>query len=249
MKKVLALAVVFLLFGGTVYAADTMRIFVNNREIKTDVPAQIIGGRTVVPLRAVSEAFGADVQWDGVKREVRITKQPSGPVTTKEWVTAAAYNALFVYYSLMDSVIQTLGTADISQNLTLYYMKLSGNPDTELLDRSYKVLDSLDRVVNSDDYKNFIQQVLPSTNITDTGIIKEMEDTQSKLRYFAQENREIKDQIKKYYETGKLQDGKIVVENNKKLLLEIMDYQDSIKEKRDKYSKLMSDYIQKLSTK
>lgn len=33
-------------------------------EYKIDVPAQIIDGRTLIPLRAVSQALGKKVDWD-----------------------------------------------------------------------------------------------------------------------------------------------------------------------------------------
>jgi hypothetical protein len=37
-----------------------------------DVPAQIIDGRTMVPLRFISEFFGATVEWDAATRTVEI---------------------------------------------------------------------------------------------------------------------------------------------------------------------------------
>ena len=40
---------------------------------KLDVPAQIINGRTLVPARAISEALGNIVDWDGTNRTVVIT--------------------------------------------------------------------------------------------------------------------------------------------------------------------------------
>ncbi|MBE7021891.1 MAG: copper amine oxidase N-terminal domain-containing protein [Ruminococcaceae bacterium] len=40
--------------------------------IALDVPAQLTGGRTLVPARAVSEAFGAFVDWDEATRTVII---------------------------------------------------------------------------------------------------------------------------------------------------------------------------------
>ncbi|KNY30098.1 leucine-rich repeat protein [Pseudobacteroides cellulosolvens] len=44
-----------------------------NGETKTmDVPAQSIGGRTLVPARVIAEVFGADVQWDVATRTVTI---------------------------------------------------------------------------------------------------------------------------------------------------------------------------------
>ena len=46
---------------------------VNGENIKLDVPATIIKGRTFVPTRFVSEALGADVKWDEVARVATIT--------------------------------------------------------------------------------------------------------------------------------------------------------------------------------
>ena len=40
--------------------------------IEIDVPAQIIGNRTMVPARAVAQSFGASVNWDGKTRTVII---------------------------------------------------------------------------------------------------------------------------------------------------------------------------------
>ncbi|MGF7186530.1 hypothetical protein GGQ84_002647 [Desulfitispora alkaliphila] len=38
---------------------------VNNKKIELDVPAQIVDGRTLVPLRFISESMGLNVKWDG----------------------------------------------------------------------------------------------------------------------------------------------------------------------------------------
>ena len=38
-----------------------------------DVPAQIVNSRTLIPLRAISEALGKTVGWDGETRTVSIT--------------------------------------------------------------------------------------------------------------------------------------------------------------------------------
>ncbi len=45
----------------------------NGDPVTLDVPGQILEGRTLVPLRFLSECFGATVQWDGIKRLVTIT--------------------------------------------------------------------------------------------------------------------------------------------------------------------------------
>lgn len=45
---------------------------INNQDFPLDVPPLILKGRTFVPLRFISEAFGAEVVWDGETRSVRI---------------------------------------------------------------------------------------------------------------------------------------------------------------------------------
>lgn len=49
-------------------------MYKNGTGIALDVPAQIVGDRTMVPVRAVAEAFGATVVWDSEAREVYITQ-------------------------------------------------------------------------------------------------------------------------------------------------------------------------------
>jgi len=49
-------------------------IMARGRNIKFDTPPVIKDGRTLIPVRAVSEAFGADVTWDPVLRTVTIVR-------------------------------------------------------------------------------------------------------------------------------------------------------------------------------
>ncbi len=46
---------------------------VNGRPVTLDVPAMIIGGRTLVPLRFISESLGAAVEWRAESRTVLIS--------------------------------------------------------------------------------------------------------------------------------------------------------------------------------
>ena len=50
-------------------------IYKNGKAISLDVSAQLINGRTMVPARAIVEAFGADVEWNGNGRIVFITEK------------------------------------------------------------------------------------------------------------------------------------------------------------------------------
>ena len=54
---------------------DSDQMTINNQTITLDSPATIIEGRTLVPVRAVSEAFGIKVDWDE-DNEIVILREP-----------------------------------------------------------------------------------------------------------------------------------------------------------------------------
>ena len=58
----------------------------NGERITLDVPPQIVGSRTLVPIRAVAESFGADVDWEQSTQTVVISTT-GGSITTS--LTAA----------------------------------------------------------------------------------------------------------------------------------------------------------------
>lgn len=49
-------------------------VLLNSRPLSFDQPPVIINGRTMVPLRAIFQALGAQVDWDGATRTVTATK-------------------------------------------------------------------------------------------------------------------------------------------------------------------------------
>ena len=57
--------------------ADVDVFVVNDEIIVPDVPQQIIDGRLMLPLRAVSEAIGATVRWNNTSRVAHISYAPS----------------------------------------------------------------------------------------------------------------------------------------------------------------------------
>lgn len=48
--------------------------YINGRPVALDMPAQLINGYTMAPVRFVGEAFGGTVSWDGDTRTVGITR-------------------------------------------------------------------------------------------------------------------------------------------------------------------------------
>ena len=52
-----------------------IKVYIDEKDVKFDVPPQIINGRTMVPLRAIFEAIGADVNWDDKTKTITIEKE------------------------------------------------------------------------------------------------------------------------------------------------------------------------------
>jgi len=81
-KRIVSIALVItLLFTGVAYASSVnglfegfsiVNIFIDGKKIQGDVPAINFHGRTMVPVRFVSEELGANVEWDGNTASVYI---------------------------------------------------------------------------------------------------------------------------------------------------------------------------------
>lgn len=55
----------------TAFATNPIQLLVNGQEV-THQPLQMVDGSTYAPVRAVAEALGAKVTWDGAQQQVRI---------------------------------------------------------------------------------------------------------------------------------------------------------------------------------
>jgi len=93
------IAVIVLLISSsiTVYAANYIPIIVDSEEIYMDVPARIINDRTMIPVRAVTEAVGCTVEWYAAEQRVVINSPAGGdPLIIMEvgnkTVTVNSYN-------------------------------------------------------------------------------------------------------------------------------------------------------------
>ena len=62
-----------MIFTSAAVQADDISIVVNGEKIETETPAVIVEERTLVPLRAISEALGCDVSWDGDTKGITLT--------------------------------------------------------------------------------------------------------------------------------------------------------------------------------
>jgi len=55
-------------------AAQPIRVYIDGAPLSMDVPPQLVDGRTLVPLRAIFEALGAELEWNPETRTVTGTK-------------------------------------------------------------------------------------------------------------------------------------------------------------------------------
>jgi len=67
---VVGVAILAVTLATVAFADNPIKLIVNGHGIMPDVSPQIINGRTMVPIRWVGEALGADVEWDEGSRTV-----------------------------------------------------------------------------------------------------------------------------------------------------------------------------------
>ena len=68
MKKLFALMLGLLSCMLLCLSANAVELYVDTELVQTDVPPQLVGGRTLVPMRAIFEYLGAEVAWDNDTR-------------------------------------------------------------------------------------------------------------------------------------------------------------------------------------
>ena len=86
--------VLILSLGAVSFAAETeppstsISVIVDGARVTFDVMPQIVGGRTLVPIRAVCERIGADVGWDEASQTATITRAATEITLTIDSATA-----------------------------------------------------------------------------------------------------------------------------------------------------------------
>lgn len=112
--------------GTTVSVSANSDTFIVNGEVKPlDVPAQIMNGSMMLPLRAIGESAGANVTWNGAAKVVEIDTESLG---TEDIVQASEY---FSSYS------QAIASLDSVEALCNELKSLEGEVTVEQL-QSYK---------------------------------------------------------------------------------------------------------------
>lgn len=90
------------------------------RQVTLDVPAQILNGRTLVPLRFLAESLGVEVQWDGETRSVKMTHR--GAEQTPETANRTAVERFLAELEAFGKLVNyTAHVVDVRQNDLSHY--------------------------------------------------------------------------------------------------------------------------------
>ena len=92
---------------------DNNTMYKNGQPITLDVPVKNIDGRILVPVRAISEAFGCNVDWDGAKSQVIIATNNS--FIDKENSDKPEYVTLYA----LDGRSQVFAKSEVPAQLTV----------------------------------------------------------------------------------------------------------------------------------
>ena len=124
-------------------AVDSKEMTVNGTVKTLDVPAQIMNDRTMVPVRAVAEAFGANVNWDNETRTVVIKNmaEPSDTNVASEQEELENMTKTFInlsyhmnYDKLVNLVVDSSVYAEFTEkginDIKSYLLSVYGSEDT-----------------------------------------------------------------------------------------------------------------------
>lgn len=88
----------------------------NGKEITLDVPARLIGDRTLVPVRAIAEAFNCNVDWNGETQTVTINDKPE---QEDQQTTAELNHTYTTRFGTVNAITYPKFAFDYSDNWTI----------------------------------------------------------------------------------------------------------------------------------
>lgn len=121
-------------------AGNIIRIYVDGIEISTDVQPQIIDGRVMVPIRAVAQAVGCSVEWDG--SNVFITSQSAPSMSVAPIISQPDL-------SLLELASQPQLISMGSTHYVVGYVKNNSNYTYDFVNLEVKYLDSRGNTVTT----------------------------------------------------------------------------------------------------
>ncbi|NPV90158.1 MAG: hypothetical protein HPY50_05225 [Firmicutes bacterium] len=102
----------------------------NGKVVNLDVPAKIVDGRTMVPLRFVSEALGCKVGWDGESQTISISTATED--IRVHCIDVGQAQSIYIQMPGQNDILIDAGTRGDSSTV-LNYLRDQGVDDIELL--------------------------------------------------------------------------------------------------------------------
>lgn len=98
-------------------AANSVRLFVDGRELFLSPAPEIRDGAVVAPVRPVAEALSADVRWDGLTRSVHLSTGHVGSSVAREqviaWISEQGHETDYFWDGLWFEEADLDGDADL----------------------------------------------------------------------------------------------------------------------------------------
>lgn len=118
--------------GGTTISLtiNNPTMYVNGAAVTLDSPACLVGGRTLVPVRAISEAFGTKVDWDGNNSTVLISSSNYKPNLTID--DAEALKLAQDGYQYIKSILKNPASLQL-HSAYAGYVEINGTPRLRVL--------------------------------------------------------------------------------------------------------------------
>ena len=117
---------------------DSKTAKVNGKEIMLDVPAKIVEGRTLLPLRFVSESLGASVEWNDDLKTVFILSNSPKVTSTKDSISTDNFK-IKLYPTYMES-------KDLMR-LNLEFENIGETPINIDFSKDFKLRDSQNKLI------------------------------------------------------------------------------------------------------
>lgn len=164
---------------------DQPYIFKNGEKILNDTAALIKDGRTYLPIRAVLEAFGAQVGWDNNSQTVLVFTDSTGNIMTVHFIDVGQADAVFIDYGSYEILVDGGKKGDGGQVVKYIQPYVDGN--LELVVATHVHADHIggltdvinayqvDKIIHSDEtsttvaFQNFYNAAMSSPNTSFIG--------------------------------------------------------------------------------
>ena len=160
-------------------AIGSKQMNVDDKTIELDVPAKIVNGRTLVPLRAITESFDANVEWDNATKTVSITTSDDDSVTSNSAIeelteadteTTTEATTETTTEATEDSSSEGNGMAVLGDDGELMEINISVKENKALSEKAAEILK--ENTPNAEDYYKTILSNLGENGLTE----KELEE-------------------------------------------------------------------------